>query len=422
MRVTVVGGGIAGLTCALSLHAAGFRPQVREAARSIEAVGVGINLLPHAVRELAELGLADELAAIALPPHRLSYRDRAGEPVWEEALGLAAGYRWPQYSVHRGRLHLMLLAAVRKRLGSDCIRTGLLFQRFEQTPHGVRAHFLDRTGGTPVAEDTDLLIASDGIDSAVRAQLYPAEGPSQGNGVHMWRGVAPYPHLLDGRSIVVAGGTPGAKFVAYPIEDRVTKGGDALMNWVLEVRRGTPAAPLDRSNRRITTAEALTGVTDWSLPWVDLAKLVERSSAIFEYPMLDRAPLPRWSFGRVTLLGDAAHPMFPMGMNGGSQSVVDARVLAWCLAREHDPVTALRRYDTMRRPTVNAIVLANRELGPEKIIARAAERGGALPVDEATEMARNYKELTRATVTQVNSRASWTVSGGAADAATDPAR
>lgn len=202
----------------------------------------------------------------------------------------------------------------------------------------------------------------------------------------------------------------------------MTKGGDALMNWVLEVRRGTRAAPLDRSNRRITTAEALTGVTDWSLPWIDLAKLVERSSAIFEYPMLDRDPLPRWSFGRVTLLGDAAHPMFPMGMNGGSQSVVDARVLAWCLAREHDPATALRRYDTMRRPTVNAIVLANRELGPEKIIARAAERGGALPVDEATEMASDYKELTRATVAQVNSRASWTVSGGATDPATDPAR
>lgn len=187
-------------------------------------------------------------------------------------------------------------------------------------------------------------------------------------------------------------------------------------------KRGTRAAPLDRSNRRIATAEALTGVADWNLPWVDLAKLVERSSAIFEYPMLDRDPLPRWSFGRVTLLGDAGHPMFPMGMNGGSRSVVDARVLAWCLAREHDPVTALHRYDTMRRPTVNAIVLANRELGPEKIIARAGERGGALPVDEATETASDYKELTRATVAQVNSRASWTVSGGAADAATDPAR
>lgn len=409
MRVTIVGGGIAGLTCALSLHSAGLRPQVREAARAIEAVGVGINLLPHAVRELVELGLADELAAIALPPHRLSYHDRSGEPVWEEPLGLSAGYHWPQYSVHRGRLHLMLLTAVRERLGTDSVRTGLLFQRAEQTPHGVSAHFLDRVAGTPVAEDADVLIGSDGIDSAVRAQPYPSEGPAHFNGVHMWRAVAPYPHLFDGRTIVVAGGTPGAKFVAYPIEDPAAKGGEALMNWVLEVRHGKRIEPLDRVNRRITTAEALSRVAHWSLPWVDLAKLVERSSAIFEYPMLDRDPLPRWSFGRITLLGDAAHPMFPMGMNGGSQSIVDARVLAWCLAREPDPASALRRYDTMRRAAVNAIVLANRGLGPEAVIARAEARGGTLPVDEAAALAHGYKELAGSAVDQVNSHASWTV-------------
>ncbi|MFD5697015.1 FAD-dependent monooxygenase [Streptomyces lasiicapitis] len=187
----------------------------------------------------------------------------------------------------------------------------------------------------PVAEDADVLIGSDGIDSAVRAQLYPSESPAHFNGVHMWRGVAPHPHILDGRSIVLAGGTHGAKFVAYPIEDPVAEGGEALLNWVLEVRHGERAAPLDRANRRIPTPEALAGVADWSLPWVDLAKLVERSTAIYEYPMLDRDPLPRWSFDRITLLGDAAHPMFPMGMNGGSQSIVDARVLAsWTVPDE----------------------------------------------------------------------------------------
>lgn len=409
MRVTIVGGGIAGLTCALSLHAAGFRPRVSEAARTIEAVGVGINLLPHAVRELAELGLADELAAVALPPQRLSYHDRAGEPVWEEPLGLAAGYHWPQYSVHRGRLHMMLLAAVRERLGPDAVRTGLLFRRFEQTPDGVRAHFLDRTSGEPATEDADLLIGSDGIDSVVRAQLHTDETPSNWNGVHMWRGVAPYPHIFDGRSIVVAGGEPGAKFVAYPIEDPVVPGGEALMNWVLEVRHEHSAAALDRSNRPITPAEALAGLADWNLPWIDLAKLFERSSAIFEYPMLDRDPLPSWSSGRVTLLGDAAHPMFPMGMNGGSQSVIDARVLAWCLAGEPDPVAALRRYEELRRPAVNAVVLSNRELGPEEIIARAAEHGGALPAGRAERIADRYRTLAGATVAQVNTHASWTV-------------
>ncbi|MEF9886937.1 FAD-dependent monooxygenase [Streptomyces sp. P9-A4] len=388
---------------------------MNEAARSIEAVGVGINLLPHAVRELTELGLAEELAAVALPPHRLSYRDRAGDPVWEEPLGLAAGYHWPQYSVHRGRLHLMLLAAVHERLGPDFLRTGRLFRCFEQTADGVRAHFVDRTSGGPIREDADVLIGADGIDSAVRAQLYPDEGPSHWNGVHMWRGIARYPHVLDGRSIVVAGGTPGAKFVAYPIEDPAVEGGDALLNWVLEVRRERSAAPLDRTNRRITPAEARVGVTEWNLPWVDLETLVERSSAVFEYPMLDRDPLPSWSSGRVTLLGDAAHPMFPMGMNGGSQSIVDARVLAWYLAREGDPAAALRRYDRMRRDTVNAVVLANRDLGPEAIIARAAEHGEPLPVGQAESIVNRYKDLAQAMVAQVNTHPTWTVPGDAAD-------
>lgn len=397
MKVTVVGGGIAGLTCALSLHAAGFEPRVYEAARKVEAVGVGINLLPHAVRELSELGLDGELTSVALPPHRLGYHHRTGEVLWEEPLGRAAGYHWPQYSVHRGRLQMF-------------------FQRFEQTPGGVRAHFLDRSSGLPVVDDADVLVGADGIDSVVRSRLYPDEGPPKGNGVHMWRGVAHHPHVLDGRSIVVAGGTPGAKFVAYPIADPATGAGDALVNWVLEVRHGPSAPPPGGPGRRVTTAEARAGLSSWQLPWIDLATLAERSSEIFEYPMLDRDPLPCWSFGRVTLLGDAAHPMYPMGMNGGSQSIIDTRVLAWCLAREDDPVAALSRYERMRRPTVNAIVLANRNLGPEEIIARAEEHGGALAAAGWAEgIATRYKRLGRATVAQVNSHSSWTVRAIAAD-------
>ncbi|MFE2721551.1 FAD-dependent monooxygenase [Kitasatospora sp. NPDC059327] len=409
MRVAVVGGGIAGLTCALSLHAAGFAPRVYEAARRVEAVGVGINLLPHAVRELAELGLANELASVALPPHRLNYHDWTGGTVWEEPLGHAAGYRWPQYSVHRGRLQLLLLAAVRERLGPHTVRTGMLFQGFEQDADAVRARFLDRTSGRPVFDTADVLVGADGIDSAVRGRLYPDEGLPNGNGVHMWRGVTPHPRVLDGRSIVVAGGTPGAKFVAYPIEDRGPAGADTLVNWVLEVRHGPSGPPPGGPGRRVPAAEARAGLSSWHLPWIDLAALAERSAAIVEYPMVDRDPLPRWSFGRVTLLGDAAHPMFPMGMNGGSQSVVDGRVLAWCLARDDDAVAALHRYDRMRRPAVNAIVLANRDLGPEESIARAEEQPGSLPTGLAERIATRYKQLTGATVTQVNTHSSWTV-------------
>ncbi|GAA1989404.1 flavin-dependent oxidoreductase [Kitasatospora viridis] len=410
MRITIVGGGIAGLATALSLHAAGFEPEVWESARALNAVGVGINLLPHAVREFAELGLADELAGIGLAPERLLYCDRQGEPVWEEALGRHAGYRWPQYSVHRGLLQVLLLEAVRRRIGPDAVRTGMAFQRFEQTGDEVLVHFLDREHDTVTVERTELLIGADGIDSAVRAQLSPGEGPSNWNGVHMWRGVAEFPHVLGGRSLVVAGGEPGDKFVAYPIADPPEPGGNALMNWVLEVRHETAGLELDRSNRRIDIAEARAGFAKWSLPWIDLPALLESSSDIFEYPMLDRDPLPSWSSGRVTLLGDAAHPMFPMGMNGGSQSVVDARVLASCLAQDADPVAALRRYDRIRREPVNRIVLRNRELGPEKIIAEAAARGGELPAAQASEISQGYKQLAQATVEHLNSRSSLTVS------------
>ncbi|WP_346768426.1 FAD-dependent monooxygenase [Streptomyces sp. R301] len=410
MRVGIVGGGIAGLSCALSLHAAGFRPWVSESARAIEAVGVGINLLPHAVRELAELGLADGLASIGLEPRRLRYYDRGGTPVWDEPVGTAAGYRWPQHSVHRGRLHALLLAAVRERLGPDAVRTGRRLRHFETVPGGVRAHFLDRPSGTTVVEHAEVLIGADGVDSAVRARLHPHEGAARRHGVLMWRGIAPHPRLLDGRSLVVAGGTPGAKFVAYPIAPAVGPGVD-LLNWVLEVPdeppSGGPVTPADV--RPVTASEARARLREWHLPWIDLPALVEHTSAVFAYAMVDRDPLPFWSAGRVTLLGDAAHPILPMGMNGGSQSVVDARVLAWCLAREADPETALRYYDELRRPVLNALVLANRALGPEEIIARAAEHGGPLPVERAAALSRRYKETSRATVADVNDHPSWNV-------------
>ena len=226
MKIVVVGGGVAGLVTALSLHAAGLTPLVCESARELHAVGVGINLLPHAVRELTELGLGDALDSIALPPERLVYCDRQGRRIWEEPLGLAAGYRWPQYSVHRGKLQMLLLDAVRTRIGPDAVRTGMAFEGFERCERsghqglferqepGVAAHFVDRHTGAPVVIEADVLVGADGIDSRLRAQLHPGEGPPRGNGVRMWRGMSRYPHILGGRAIVVAGGRPGDKFVA----------------------------------------------------------------------------------------------------------------------------------------------------------------------------------------------------------------
>jgi 2-polyprenyl-6-methoxyphenol hydroxylase-like FAD-dependent oxidoreductase len=411
VKVVVVGGGVAGLVTALSLHAAGMTPLVCESARELHAVGVGINLLPHAVRELTELGLGDALEAIALPPERLVYCDRRGRRIWEEPLGLAAGYRWPQFSVHRGELQMLLLDAVRTRIGPDAVRTGMAFERFEHQEPGVAAQFVDRRTGASVVLEADVLVGADGIDSRLRDRLHPDEGPPRGNGVQMWRGLSRYPHLLGGRAIVVAGGRPGDKFVAYPVADPAVEGGPTLMNWVLEViRRPERGEELDRSHRPVPMDEALAGLAGWELPWVDLPELIRGSTGIHEYPMVDRDPLPRWSFGRVTLVGDAAHPMYPMGMNGGSQSIVDARVLAWALSRHDDPVRALEEYGHLRREPLNQLVLANRESGPEKIIALAEEIGGPVSAEQASAVSQGYKELAGCTTAVLNSRESWSVS------------
>lgn len=410
MKIVVVGGGVAGLVTALSLHAAGMTPVVHESARELQALGVGINLLPHAVRELTELGLGGALDEIGLPPERLVYCGRRGRRIWEEPLGLTAGYRWPQYSVHRGKLQMMLLDAVRTRIGPDAVRTGMAFERFEHQEAGTAAHFVDRRTGAPVVVEADVLVGADGIDSRLRAQLHPGEGAPRGNGVHMWRGMSRYPHILGGRAIVVAGGRPGDKFVAYPVEDPAVDGGPTLMNWVLEIRRPESGEGPDRSHRPVPTDEALAEAFGWNLPWIDLPELIRNSAEIHEYPMVDRDPLPRWSFGRVTLVGDAAHPMYPMGMNGGSQSIVDARVLAWTLAQHDDPVRALEWYENLRREPLNQLVLANRELGPEKIIAMAEESGGPVPAEHATAVAQGYKQLAGCTTAVLSSRDSWSVS------------
>lgn len=420
MHVAIVGGGIGGLAAALSLHAAGLDVEVFEASREIRPLGVGVNLLPHAVRELTELGLGDELAAAGVATAELAYHDRFGNRIWAEPRGRRAGYRWAQYSIHRGQLQILLLDAVRERMGTDAVRTGLALERFEQTRHGVHLQLRDRRDGQEVMASADVLIGADGIHSAVRTQLHPGECRPLWNGIHMWRGVSEAEPFLSGRTMIMAGSNRRAKFVAYPISAPAERGGRTRVNWVAEVRlgRGALVEPEDW-RRQGRLGDVLPHFADWHFPWLDVPGLITAAPVIYEYPMVDRDPLPWWGRGRVTLLGDAAHPMYPIGSNGASQAIIDARILALEVARTDDVPSALAAYDESRRPPTTALVLANRQMGPERamaIVEQRAPNGFARIEDvigrrELEEITNRYRAIAGFDVETLNTRPSWTAGG-----------
>jgi 5-methylphenazine-1-carboxylate 1-monooxygenase len=359
VHCVVVGAGIGGLATALSLEQIGVRATVFDAVNELRPLGVGINLLPHAVRELDELGLLRELEACAVAPSLLLYATRHGQEIWSEPRGLAAGYPWPQLSIHRGALQDVLLGAVVDRLGRDAIQVGRRLVRMDEQPDGRPVAVFENERVL-----SDLVIAADGIHSAARLQRYPDEGPLRWNGSLLWRGVATVEPVLDGRTMIWAG-HPDQKFVGYPIADEPE--GRQVFNFVAELRRPeSDLAAAEDWNRVGTLHDFLPAFASWDFGWLNVPSLIREAPETFLFPMVDRDPVDRWTFGRSTLLGDAAHPMYPIGSNGASQAILDARVLAGCVRRHPDDVgEALLRYEEARRPATAAIVKANRGLGPE---------------------------------------------------------
>lgn len=371
MKALIVGGGIGGLTTALSLHAVGIECEVYEKSSSIRELGVGINLLPHAVKELAGLGLFDELDRLAIRTYELIYANRFGQHLWRELRGLDAGYDFPQFSVHRGKLQGLLYAMARERIGDDCIHTDRQLRDLEQTDGGVTATFIGRDDETKVVAHGDMLIAADGIHSTVRRAFYPNEGAPAWNGVMMWRGAVEYPPFLTGRSMVIAGGMR-RKLVLYPISNQTSKRGTNLLNWVVATKLADASEPPPRRedwSRPGRLGEVLPHILRvFRITMIDPEDIIRATPTIYEYPMCDRDPVPHWSFGRVTLLGDAAHPMYPVGSNGASQAILDARCVARLLTETGDVVSALKAYEAARLPVTAKIVHDNRSGGPERII------------------------------------------------------
>jgi 2-polyprenyl-6-methoxyphenol hydroxylase-like FAD-dependent oxidoreductase len=377
MEIVIVGAGIGGLTLALCLQRAGIPCCVYETATEIRALGVGINILPQASRELARLGLEAELTRASVLTREAVFFNRFGQLIHREPLGRDAGDDAPQYSIHRGELQRILVEAVRQRLGADRIVTGRTCTGIEHDGNSAVAHFRDTTSGRPLASQrADAIVACDGLHSIVRKQLHPDEGPPLYSGVNMWRGVTVRQPILTGASMIRAGWLATGKMVIYPIRDDVDGAGRQLVNWVAEL-----ATPRHRTRdwTRAGVIEDFIGAFDsWRFEWLDVPALIRGAERIFEFPMVDQEPLPWWSKGRITLLGDAAHPMYPRGSNGAGQAILDARTLSDALAA-HGVVDALQAYEAVRLPVTTTIVRLNRANPPDAILREVYERTGDQP-------------------------------------------
>lgn len=363
-EILIVGGGIGGLTLALELARRGIAHRVFEAAPQIRPVGVGVNLLPHSTRILAALGLEPELARTAVETAESRFYNRYGQLIYKEPLGRRAGVDWPQLSIHRADLQAVLLERARGvELGRQC--TG-----FAQDGDGVTLRFADGSSARGVA-----VVGCDGIHSAIRRQLHPGDGAPRYSGVNMWRGVTRWPAFLGGATMVRAGWLATGKMVIYPI--RSYGDGTQLVNWVFEIE--TPTYQQWDWNREASVEDFFAHVAGWEFDWLDIPAMLRAADTVLEYPMVDKDPLERWTCGRVTLLGDAAHPMVPRGSNGAGQAILDAHALAAGLARERDPAAALLAYEAERRGATTNVVLENRRNPPDAILREVYERTGDRP-------------------------------------------
>ena len=413
MTVLIAGGGIGGLTLALSLHQIGVSAKVFESVPELKPLGVGINVLPHAVRELIELGLLDRLEASGVRTRELAYFSKHGKPIWSEPRGTEAGYKWPQFSIHRGTLQQILLDAATERLGAENILTSHHLSDWSETQSGVRADFIDKaTGKSAGSHDGALLIAADGIHSAVREKLYPSEGPPIWNGRILWRGITSSDAFLSGRTLIMAG-HESLKFVCYPISKQADANGNFQINWIAE-RHMPPTYQWRREdyNRTARTEEFLPWFADWKFDWLDVPGLIRNCPHAYEYPLVDRDPVPQWTFGLTTLMGDAAHPMYPIGSNGASQAILDARVITREILAHGPTRAALIAYEAERRPATSDLVMLNRRNGPEQVMQLVEERApdgfdvvtDVLSLAEMQDITTNYKRVAGFQVEGLNAK------------------
>lgn len=411
MKIIIAGGGIGGLVTAMRLHQAGFEVKVFESVEEVKPLGVGINLLPHAVRVLTNIGLLPKVSAIAVETKELIYANRFGQFFWSEPRGKYAGYRWPQFSIHRGKFQVMLWEETLKTIGAENLKTNCHLQSFEEKGNKITATFINKESGAVVAkEEGDILIGADGINSVLRQKLYPNEGGVVFSGNILYRGTALMKPYKTGSSMAMIGSMK-QKMVIYPIGEP-DENGNQVINWVANVREPEGANITVRDwNRKVEKGPLLALYKDWKFDWIDVPEMIEKTDGgIFEFPMSDRNPLDKWSFSRVTLIGDAAHPMYPIGSNGASQAILDADALALALLAEKDVIQALVNYDKERVPATAKVVLQNRQKGPDFIMDLMEERFSAgfnedeIPHEELAQIMNQYKQVAGFDIQSLNAK------------------
>lgn len=376
--VVIVGAGIGGLNLALHLHKAGFSCALFEAVPEIKPLGAGVNLLPHSVKVMDTLGLVPQLAKAGITTKEAVFFNKFGQFVYSEPAGIDAGYNWPQFSIHRGDLQNILIDAVKQQLGPNAIHLGHRCTGATQDDNNVTVNF-ERPDGTTVSAQGAMVIGCDGIHSAIRKQLYPNEGAPRYSGVNMWRGTTPMKPFLSSASMVRVGWLSVGKMVIYPIRNNIDGEGTQLVNWVAEIEAPYPAERDWNGKGRLE--DFFPAFADWHFDWLDVAGMIQQTETILEYPMVDQDPLPRWSFGRISLLGDAAHPMVPRGSNGAGQAILDAPCLTEQLQQHGLTEKALQEYDRIRVKATTEVVLMNRVAPPDTILKEVHDRTGGKPFD-----------------------------------------
>lgn len=401
----VAGAGIAGLTLALTCHQIGVPVKVYESVRELRPLGVGINLQPNAVRELIELGLGDSLNTIGIEATEWALVGRNGNDVWSEPRGVSAGYRWPQYSVHRGKLQMLLYEAVVDRLGADAVETASRVVSYENRTDGAGVDVqVERRNadGETTATDTvtgRLLVAADGLHSAVRQQMHPDQGPPHWDGAVLWRGTAMGAPIRAGACFTLVGNMD-QRFVHYPISNPDPETGLQLQNWIAELTFDPSQGWTESSwNREVDIDVFLPAFEDWNFEWLDIPAMIRSAEQVWEFPMVDRDPVDRWVDGSVGLIGDAAHVMYPVGSNGASQAIVDARILGAAFISHGTTEQALASFEDNLLEDMSALVLRNRGAGPIGILGEVDERCGGvfdniddvIPRAEVEAFMANYK-------------------------------